>query len=76
MINGKPYLRLRFLITLAVLASSLSAQDVTIINARIIGPNASVIERGSIVVRGGKIVQMDVWNDSAERLLTRNGIDA
>jgi hypothetical protein len=28
------------------------------------------------VVRGGKIVQMDVWNDSAERLLTRNGVDA
>ena len=28
------------------------------------------------VVRGGKIVQMDVWNDSAERLLTRNGIKA
>jgi len=28
------------------------------------------------VVRAGKIVQMDVWNDSAERLLTRNGIDA
>jgi hypothetical protein len=28
------------------------------------------------VVKGGKIVQMDVWNDSAERLLTRNGIDA
>jgi len=28
------------------------------------------------VVRGGKIVQMDVWNDSAERILTRNGIDA
>jgi hypothetical protein len=28
------------------------------------------------VVRGDKIVQMDVWNDSAERLLTRNGIDA
>jgi len=27
------------------------------------------------VVRGGKIVQMDVWNDSAERLLLRNGID-
>ena len=30
-------MRLRFLITLAVLALSLSAQDVTIINARIIG---------------------------------------
>jgi hypothetical protein len=28
------------------------------------------------VVRGGKIVRMDVWNDSAERLLTNNGIDA
>jgi len=28
------------------------------------------------VVRGGKIVQMDVWNDSAERLLTRNHIEA
>jgi hypothetical protein len=28
------------------------------------------------VVRGGKIVQMDVWNDSAERLLTRAGIEA
>jgi hypothetical protein len=28
------------------------------------------------VVRGGKIVQMDVWNDSAERLLTRSGIEA
>ena len=28
------------------------------------------------VVRNGKIVQMDVWNDSAERLLVRNGIDA
>lgn len=27
------------------------------------------------VVRNGKIVQMDVWNDSAERLLTRNGLD-
>ena len=25
------------------------------------------------VVRGGKIVQMDVWNDSAERLLTKDG---
>jgi len=27
-------------------------------------------------VRGGKIVQMDVWNDSAERLLTRHDITA
>jgi len=28
------------------------------------------------MVRSGKIVQMDVWNDSAERLLTRAGMDA
>jgi hypothetical protein len=28
------------------------------------------------VVRGGKIVQMEVWNDSAERLLVRAGIEA
>ena len=28
------------------------------------------------VVRDGKIVQMDVWNDSAERLLLRHGIEA
>ena len=31
------------------------AQDLTITNVRIIGPKATVIERGSIVVRGGKI---------------------
>ena len=36
----------------------LSAQDLTITNARIIGPNATVIERGSIVVRDGKIVSV------------------
>ena len=35
-----------------------SAQDLTITNARIIGPSGSVIERGSIVVRGGKIVSV------------------
>src|SRR5579862_8099810 len=37
-------------------AAALSAQDLTITNARIIGPDATVIEKGSIVVRGGKIV--------------------
>jgi imidazolonepropionase-like amidohydrolase len=34
----------------------LSAQDLTITNARIIVGNGPVIERGSIVIRGGKIV--------------------
>ena len=33
-----------------------AAQNLTITNVRIIGPDASVIERGSIVVRDGKIV--------------------
>ena len=33
-----------------------AAQDVTITNARIVVGNGQVIERGSIVVRGGKIV--------------------
>jgi hypothetical protein len=28
------------------------------------------------VVRGGKIVKMDVWNDSAERILAMRGIKA
>jgi ketosteroid isomerase-like protein len=28
------------------------------------------------VVRAGKIVQMDVWNDSAERILVQRGIKA
>ena len=42
----------------ALAAATLAAQDLTITNARIIGPNASVIERGSIVVRGGKIVSV------------------
>ena len=47
--------------TLGTLAS-LSAQDLTIINARIVDSNrvanGGVIERGSIVVRGGKIVSV------------------
>jgi imidazolonepropionase-like amidohydrolase len=38
--------------------ASMDAQDLTITNVRIIGPNASVIERGSILVRGGKIASV------------------
>ena len=40
-----------------------------------IDPTVNLHDR-YFVVRGGLIVQMDVWNDSAERILTRNGIDA
>jgi len=42
-------------LTLSALAP-VSAQDLTITNARIIVANGTVIERGSIVVRAGKIV--------------------
>jgi imidazolonepropionase-like amidohydrolase len=39
-------------------SASLSAQDLTITNARIIAANGSVIQRGSIVVRAGNIVSV------------------
>ena len=49
--------------------ASLSAQDVTLINARIVDANRvaskSVIERGSIVVRAGKIVSVAAGAPSA-----------
>jgi len=41
---------------LTTATSPVSAQDLTITNARIIVANGTVIERGSIVVRGGKII--------------------
>ena len=44
-------------LTLAALAPA-TAQDLTITNVRIIGPNVTVIERGSIVIRGGTIVSV------------------
>jgi imidazolonepropionase-like amidohydrolase len=43
---------------LIVTVAPLYAQDVTITNARIIIANGDVIERGSIVVRGGKIASV------------------
>lgn len=43
---------------LLVAAVPVLAQDVTITNARIVVGNGTVIERGSIVVRGGKIVSV------------------
>ena len=45
--------------------ASLSAQDITITNARIIVANGTVIERGSIVVSGGKIVSVAAGRPSA-----------
>ena len=53
--------RLTLAILLCLTAAAfapLQAQDVTITNARIIVADGTVIERGSIVVRGGKIVSV------------------
>jgi imidazolonepropionase-like amidohydrolase len=62
------FLRLRAtifaLLTLGALAP-LSAQDLTITNARIIAANGAVIDRGSIVVRAGKIVSVAPGQPSA-----------
>src|SRR5215813_13432252 len=50
--------RLTFITLVCLMLAAVApvfAQDLTITNARIIGANGAVIERGSIVVRGGKI---------------------
>jgi imidazolonepropionase-like amidohydrolase len=63
----------------AVLAcAGLGAQDLTITNARIIGPNATVIERGHIVVRGGKIaaVAAGAPRATAGRVMDAKGMSA
>ncbi len=51
-------------LTLGAMAS-LAAQDLTITNARIIVANGGVIERGSIVVRAGKIISVAPGGPSA-----------
>jgi hypothetical protein len=56
---------LTILACLSLGAISLSAQDLTIANARIIVSNGTVIDRGSIVVRGGKIVSVAAGAPSA-----------
>src|SRR5262245_64976351 len=45
--------------------ASLSAQDLTITNARVVVANGNVIERGSIGVRAGKIVSVSPGEPSA-----------
>jgi len=55
----------RYLLTVLACLMPLAAQDLTITNARIIGPHAAVIERGSIVVRAGKIVSVAAGAPSA-----------
>ena len=63
---------------LTIGAMPATAQDLTITNARIIGPNASVIERGSIVVRAGKIVSVTAGqpSPSAGSVIDAKGMSA
>jgi imidazolonepropionase-like amidohydrolase len=63
--GGSLSARIAILACLATAAATpLAAQDLTITNVRIIGPDATVIERGSIVVRGGKIASVAPGNPS------------
>jgi imidazolonepropionase-like amidohydrolase len=61
-----------------ITALPLAAQDLTITNVRIIGPDASVIERGSIVVREGRIVAVapGAPQESSGTVLDANGMTA
>src|SRR5262244_1402771 len=56
----------------------LSAQDLTITNARIVVANGNVIERGSIVVRAGKIVSVAAGEPAAAsgKIIDAKGMSA
>ena len=54
----KPNTFASFVCLVCATIGSLFAQDLTITNARIIAPGGTVIERGSIVVRAGKIASV------------------
>ena len=61
-----------------VAATPLAAQDLTITNARIVVGNGTVIEKGSIVVRGGKIesVAAGAPKSKAGRTIDAHGMSA
>ena len=59
-------------------AAPLAAQDLTITNAHIVVGNGTVIERGSIVVRGGKIesVAAGAPQRTVGQVIDANGMSA
>ena len=65
-------LALSFLVLLwtAALPRYLAAQDLAITNARIIVGNGAVIDRGSIVIRGGKLVSVGAGAANANGVQT------
>src|SRR5688500_439637 len=69
--------RLALLLVL-VMAAPLAEQDLTLTNARIVVGNGTVIERGSIVVRGGKIVSVSAGApaSTAGRVIDVKGLSA
>src|SRR6516225_10708811 len=50
----------------SIVTAPLTAQDLTITNAHIVVGNGTVIDKGSIVVRGGKIVSVGAGAPSAK----------
>ena len=65
-------------LSFALVAAPLAAQDLTITNARIVVGNGTVIEKGSIVVRGGKIesVAAGAPKQKAGRTIDAHGMSA
>jgi imidazolonepropionase-like amidohydrolase len=66
----KAIARLALLLAGSCCATALLAQDVVVDNARIIVGNGTVIERGSIVIRGGRIASVGPAGANAEGLRT------
>src|SRR4051812_9710917 len=68
-IGGRMKTSLLFAIAISfasAIAAPSSAQDLTITNAHIVVGNGTVIDKGSIVVRGGKIVSVGPGAPSAK----------
>ena len=76
----KPLQRLFSLVVTITIAgaSSLTAQDLAINNVRIIAGTGQVIEQGTIVIRGGRIVSASAGNTAAPgvRALDGKGLTA
>jgi imidazolonepropionase-like amidohydrolase len=65
---------LSILLTLAANPREVAAQDIVITNARILDGKGGVIDRGSVVVRGGKIVSVSAG--AGEKVSGAQTIDA
>src|SRR5262249_46336987 len=66
------------LAALFALAAIATAQDLAITNARVIGPNATVIDSGTVIVRGGKIVSVGAGaaNSQGLKVIDAKGMTA